>query len=49
VRNNEGGSPYALCNVDSLINKLTNNFICVCNLFIARGLETKAKYLKGGW
>jgi len=29
--------PYAFCSMESLINKLTNKYICLKNLFIIRG------------
>jgi len=32
-----GASPYVLCNRENLINKLTNEYICLYNLFIIRG------------
>ena len=42
---------HALCNMERLIDKLTNKeaFICLYKLFIARGLEAKDNYLKGVW
>jgi len=33
----EGTSPCVFCNMESLINKLTNKYICICNLFVVRG------------
>jgi len=44
-----GASPYALCNTESLIKKLTNEYIYLNNLFIVRGLDTKDNYSKGAW
>jgi len=42
---------HALCNMERLINILTNKeaFICLYKLFIARGLEAKNNYPKGVW
>jgi len=31
-----GARPYALCNMERLINKLINKYICLCNLFIVK-------------
>jgi len=36
-----------LYNIDSLINKFTDNYICFENLFKIRGLEIKDNYFKG--
>jgi len=36
-----GVSPYALCNMESLINKFTNKYILLFNMLKVRGLETK--------
>jgi len=35
--------------MESLIKKLTNKYICLYNLFIVRGLDTKDNYSKGVW
>ena len=42
-----GTSSHALCNMDSLINKLTNKYICLYNLFIVMGAWNKGQLLKG--
>jgi len=34
--------------MESLINKFTNTYICLCNLFKVKEVETKDKYLKRG-
>ena len=42
-------NPYALCNIESLINKLTNKYIYLYNLFIfVNGAWNKGQLLKGG-
>ena len=43
-------SIHALCNMERLINKLTNKevFICLYKLFIARGAWSKGQLPKGG-
>jgi len=43
-----GASPYALCDMESLINKLTKKYFCLCNSFIVRRTSNKGQLLKGG-
>jgi len=38
---------YALYNIESLINKFTNKYICFYNLFNVRELGTKDDYFEG--
>jgi len=45
----KGARTLMRSNMHSLINKLTNKYICLHNLFIVRGREIKANYLKGAW
>jgi len=45
----DGKSPYGICNLENLINKLTMKYIYLYNLFIVRGLETNDNYLKKAW
>jgi len=40
--------PYALYNMESLINKFPNNCIYFYN-FTSEGLETKDNYLREAW
>jgi len=42
-----GAGSYVLCNMHSLMNKLTNKYICLHNLFIVRGHEIKANTSRG--
>jgi len=42
-----GAGSYVLCNMHSFINKLTNKYICLHNLFIVRAREIKAHTSKG--
>jgi len=35
--------------MESLINKFAKKYICFCNLFNVRGLETKENYLREAW
>jgi len=41
-----GASSYALCNMESLINELTN---ADTTYLLLGGLETKDSYFKGAW
>jgi len=45
----ECASPYAHCNMECLINKLTNKYICLHNMFLSGRFETKDNYLKWTW
>jgi len=36
-----GASPYAPCNMENLINKFTNKYICFYRLFNVRGAWNK--------
>jgi len=47
----EGREPlrYALWNMESLINKFINKYICFYNVFNVKGLETKDNYLREAW
>jgi len=41
-----GANSYAPCNMESLINKFTNKYICFYNLINVKGVETKDSYLR---
>ena len=43
-----GMSPYALENMEILINKFTNEYICFYSLFKLSGASNKGQLLKGG-
>jgi len=45
----KGASLFALYNMESLVNKFANKYICFYTLFMSGGLKTKDNYVRGPW